>query len=176
FACLGFSRVLGGKRAESQLQLRLVETVLRQIGGDLFSKFCYLLILQGVDQAADFARVCRGILAAADCPVFLFAREDGFAFSRRIDRNPVENVCVDANQMPVPHVVGLSVENLLDFFRQRVNKSARREPDIDLVLFFFSRAANLQHLALLAAGRVRPTGGPVVLSKKRDRSAWLGQP
>ncbi len=112
----------------------------------------------------DFARISRFVIAAGDCPVFLFAGENRLAFARRIDRHPVENVCVDANKMPVTHIIRPGIENLFGFLRERVNKSARREADVDLILFFFRHGTDLEHLALL-----------VVLSEERDRSARLGQ-
>ena len=48
-ASFRLSSVLRGKRAERQLQLRLIEAVFRQVGSHVFNKFCHPLVLQCVD-------------------------------------------------------------------------------------------------------------------------------
>src|SRR5437773_12543132 len=80
--------------------------------------------------------------------------------------------------MTIAQVVGLAVYDFLDFFRQRINETSRRESHVNLVLLFFSRGrgtADLKCLALLATGRVRPTGGFVILREQRERTVRLGQ-
>ena len=66
--------------------------------------------------------------------------------------------------MPVAEIVGLAVEDLLNFFRQRVNESARRKTNVDLIFPFFGNTADLKRLPLF-----------VRLRKKCKRSARLGQ-
>src|ERR1700730_18934004 len=78
--CLG--RVFRSKRAEGQLQLRFIESVLWQIRSDILNESCHLFILQCVDQTADFARICRGTVFVRDGPVLSLAREHGLAFAR----------------------------------------------------------------------------------------------
>ena len=87
-----------------------------------------------------------------------------FVCPRSINRDAVENIRVEADQMPVAQIVRLGAQNFFDLFRQRVNETRAREPHIDLVLFFFRNAADLQHLPLL-----------VLVAKNRDRAPGLGQ-
>src|SRR5438105_12729568 len=77
--------------------------------------------------------------------------------------------------MTVAEIVRLCVDRLLDLFWQRVNETARREPHVNLLLFFFRNTADLKHLTSFATGRIRPTGGFVFLREKSDRAARLGQ-
>src|SRR5207244_12861586 len=59
----------------------------------IFHKSCYPLILQRVNQAPDCTRIRRHIVSGGNCPISIFARENGFAFAWGIDRDPIENVC-----------------------------------------------------------------------------------
>ncbi len=80
--------------------------------------------------------------------------------------------------MPIAQIVWFGVKQFFDFFRQCINESAWRKANVNLVFVFLSRSrgtADLQHLTLFATGRIRPTGGLVVLSEQRDRAARLGQ-
>src|SRR5437016_3375159 len=56
--------------------------------------------------------------------------------------------------MTVAQIVRFTVQGLLNFFRHRVNETARREPHIDLALLFFGNAANLKWLAEAALPQV----------------------
>ena len=52
-ASFSLGSVLRSKRAERQLQLRLVEAIFRQVGGNVFNKFGHSLILQRLNEAPD---------------------------------------------------------------------------------------------------------------------------
>ena len=51
--------------------------------------------------------------------------------------------------MVVAQVRRLCVKNLLYFFRQRVNRAARSEPHIHLILLLLRHAPDLQRLAFV---------------------------
>ena len=129
------------------MQLRFIEAVFRQIGGDVFNESCQLLILQPLDETADLPGICRRVLPADDRPVLTFARQHGLALTRSINCDPIKNVCVDPDQMAIAQVIWFGVENLLDLLWQRVNESTRGEPHIQLVFFFFRHTADLQQLS-----------------------------
>src|SRR5213596_1687622 len=45
-----------------------------------------------------------------------------------VDRDPIENVCIDANQVIVAQIGRLRINDLFDLFRKGVNGSTRGEP------------------------------------------------
>ena len=146
------------------MELRLVESVLRQVRRNVFDEFRDLFVLERVEQAIDLAGICRLIVPARDRPAFILAREHGLAFARGVDRDAIENIRIDSHQMAIAKIGRLRAENLFDLFRQRVDRSARGEAHVDLLLFFFGHAADLEHLPLF-----------VVRREERDGSARFRQ-
>src|SRR5205823_13788830 len=134
-ARFSFGSVFRRKGAKRQLNLRLIQAVLRQIGSDVFYESCYPLILQRVDQAPNRTWIRWRIVSRNECPISIFARENGFAFAWSVDGNPIENVRIDPNQMRIPQIGRLCVKYFFDLFRQGVNRPARSESHIYLVLF-----------------------------------------
>jgi hypothetical protein len=102
--------------------------------------------LQCVEHAPNCACIRWCVVSINDVPIAVFARENGFGFAWRVDRNPIKNVGVDPNEMIVPQVRRLRVKDLFELFRQRIDRSARSEPHVHLVFFFFGYCADLQRL------------------------------
>ena len=80
---------------------------------------------------------------AGDCPIFIFTGEHYFAFAGRVDGDPVKNICVDPNQVPVAQIVRPGVKNFFNFLWQRIDKTARRRAHVNLIFFFLRNTANL---------------------------------
>src|SRR5207244_5048855 len=120
--------------------------------------------------------------ATGDCPIVTFTCENGLAFARRVDRDSIQNIRVDPNQMVVAQIVWFGVENLFDPLGQRINEPTRREPRINLILFFLRYGADLQHLPLVFLAKYLDRSADLnllvfllFLTKQRDRPTWLRQ-
>ena len=123
--------------------------------------------MQRLNEPADLDGIGRRVVHARDAPIFALTREHRFPF-RPHDGDAIENIGVDPNEMPVAQVVRFCVQNLLDFFWQRVNEATRSESNVDLSFLLFRHSADLEHLTLFATGRIRPTDGLIVLAKQGD--------
>src|SRR5207247_4892130 len=95
----------------------------------------------------------RCIMSAGNCPISIFPPKNGFGFAWSVDRDPIENVCIDANQVIVAQIGRLRINDLFDLFRKGVNGSTRGEPYVNLIFFFFWYAADLQRLTFVLSSK-----------------------
>ncbi len=104
-----------------------------------------------------------------------FRARISFAFAGSIDRDAIEHIRFEPNEMSIAQVVRLGVQDLFDFLGQRVDGIARSETNVNLFFLFFRDAADLQSLPCSPRDE---SVGPADLSsgsEKRDRTAWFGQ-
>src|SRR5438552_9715944 len=102
FASCGFSGIFGGKRAQSHLQLRFIESVLGKIGSNIVDKSRYLFVFEQIDQPIHFAGIGWLIVPVSYRPSFAFPGQSCLALSRCLNGNPIKNICIDPYQVSIP--------------------------------------------------------------------------